>query len=195
MRSSSSSGRGSLFGSSKPQPASSSGSRGYATSAAAPTATRPPQHAYAQPPARPQPAPQHAPPQHAAYPAQQQQAQGGLGAGLLGGVMQGMAFGGGSAIAHRAIDGIMGPRTVIHDHQGQPQEIPSDVAPALGVAPAQGNAYNSATAEADRGACSQDLSQFTQCMSQNNNDFNQCAFLYDILSQCRRSVQENRQWA
>jgi len=108
--------------------------------------------------------------------------------------MQGMAFGGGSAIAHRAIDGIMGPRTVVHDHQGNAQEIPSDVAPALGVAPQQSNVYSRDLQEADNGACRADLGQFTQCMSQNSNDFNQCGFLYDILSQCRRSVAENKQW-
>ena len=37
---------------------------------------------------------------------------GGLGATIA----QGMAFGTGSAIAHRAVDGIMGPRTVTHEH-------------------------------------------------------------------------------
>lgn len=105
-----------------------------------------------------------------------------------------MAFGGGSAIAHRAIDGIMGPRTVVHDHQGNAQEIPSDVAPALGIAPAQSDAYNSSIAQADNNQCRDDISQFTQCMNTNSNDFNQCSFLYDVLSQCRRAAQDNRQW-
>jgi len=55
---------------------------------------------------------------------------GGMLSGLGGMVMQGMAMGTGSAIAHRAVDSVMGPRQVEHVHTGQ--EAP---APAAGAAP------------------------------------------------------------
>ena len=55
---------------------------------------------------------------------------GGMLSGLGGMVMQGMAMGTGSAIAHRAVDSVMGPRQVEHVHNGQ--EAP---APAAGAAP------------------------------------------------------------
>ncbi|KAH7521132.1 hypothetical protein FEM48_Zijuj07G0000700 [Ziziphus jujuba var. spinosa] len=45
-------------------------------------------------------------------------AQGGSGGSMLGGIgstiAQGMAFGTGSAMAHRAVDGVLGPRTIQH---------------------------------------------------------------------------------
>ena len=50
--------------------------------------------------------------------------QGGGGGGMLSGmagtIMQGMAFGTGSAIANRAVDSVMGPRQVEHVHTGAP---------------------------------------------------------------------------
>ncbi|XP_057978188.1 uncharacterized protein LOC131164767 isoform X1 [Malania oleifera] len=46
-------------------------------------------------------------------------AQGGSGGSMLGGlgstIAQGMAFGTGSAVAHRAVDAVMGPRTIQHE--------------------------------------------------------------------------------
>jgi hypothetical protein len=54
---------------------------------------------------------------HAPPPAPMQQSSGGgsmLG-GLASTIAQGMAFGTGSAVAHRAVDSIMGPRTVQHE--------------------------------------------------------------------------------
>jgi len=191
----SSSSRGSLFGSKPAAPAASS--RGYATSAAAPgVATRQPhqQQSYGQSPAvqhgHQQP---HAQQQHGAHAQPQAQAGGGLGSGILGGIVQGMAFGGGSAVAHRAVDGIMGPRTVVHDHQGNAVEVPAgnDNAPVA----AANSSWNSSTAEADNGTCKQDFGAFNRCMQDNAGNFNSCQFLYDVLSQCRRSVAENKQWA
>lgn len=50
---------------------------------------------------------------------------GGMLSGLAGTVMQGMAFGGGSAVANRAIDSVMGPRQVEHVHSGAPPAAPA----------------------------------------------------------------------
>jgi len=75
-------------------------------------------------PPPPAPAAQHAPPPAVHAPS----GGGGLLSGLAGTVMQGMAFGGGSAIAHRAIDGVMGPRQV--EHVQVPSAAPAAAAPA-----------------------------------------------------------------
>jgi hypothetical protein len=45
---------------------------------------------------------------------------GGLMGGLMGTVVQGMAFGTGSAVANRAVDAVMGPRQVEHVHTNTP---------------------------------------------------------------------------
>lgn len=55
---------------------------------------------------------------HAPPPAMPQQGGGGMMAGLMGTVVQGAALGTGSAMAHRAVDAVMGPRTVQHEHVG-----------------------------------------------------------------------------
>ena len=49
--------------------------------------------------------------------------------GLMGSVAQGMAFGTGSAVAHRAVDSVMGPRSVEHVHTGN-EAAPAAAAPA-----------------------------------------------------------------
>lgn len=106
-------------------------------------------------------------------------AQGGGGGGMLGGIgsmiMQGMAFGAGSSIAHRAIDGVAGPRTVQHEHVGAPAEAAA--APAAqqgaGAAPAVEN------------ACMSQTQQFAQCIQENNGNVGACSFYFDLLSQCQ----------
>ena len=119
--------------------------------------------------------------------------------GLAGTVMQGMAFGGGSAMAHRAVDSIAGPRTVVHDHQGQGQ----------GGAPAAADGTNAAAAATTMSAidtgdrqlnrtvqkeCGEEVGQFTRCLQENRNDFNACSFYFDVLSTCQKAVKENAQW-
>jgi hypothetical protein len=46
-------------------------------------------------------------------------------AGLMGSVVTGMAMGTGSAVAHRAVDSMMGPRQVEHVHAGAPAAAPA----------------------------------------------------------------------
>jgi len=114
--------------------------------------------------------------------------------GLAGTVMQGMAFGGGSAIAHRAVDSIAGPRTVVHEHQGggQGQQGAVDDAAATTM---------SAIDTGDRGlnrkvesACGDEVLQFQRCLQDNNNNINTCSFYFDVLSQCQRAVKDNARW-
>lgn len=62
---------------------------------------------------------------------------GGMMGGLMGTMVQGMAFGTGSAVANRAVDSVMGPRQVEHVHNGA--EGAAAPAVAAGAAPAGGN--------------------------------------------------------
>ncbi|MCL7029082.1 hypothetical protein MKW94_002622 [Papaver nudicaule] len=63
------------------------------------------------------------------------------GGGMLGGlgatIAQGMAFGGGSVMAHRAVDSIMGPRTIQHEAVGSDGVGPA--AASVGGSDACGN--------------------------------------------------------
>eukprot|EP00245_Coleochaete_scutata_P018202 TRINITY_DN9338_c0_g1_i1.p1 TRINITY_DN9338_c0_g1~~TRINITY_DN9338_c0_g1_i1.p1 ORF type:complete len:142 (-),score=36.39 TRINITY_DN9338_c0_g1_i1:714-1139(-) len=127
----------------------------------------------APPPRRPAPPParQAAPPPQYAQPAPPPAPSGGGGSfmGSLGSsIAQGMALGTGSAIAHRAVDSFMGPRTVQHEYVNGP--------PAEGAAPA---------AAAD--ACGNQSKAFQDCVSANGSDIARCQFYVDMLNQCRNS--------
>jgi len=114
---------------------------------------------------------------------------GGLLSGLAGTVMQGMAFGGGSAIAHRAVDSIAGPRTVLHEHQGGP--VDQQAAQTTLAAIDTGNERINQQVEQ---VCGDEVLQFQKCLRENNNNLNNCSFFFDVLSQCQASVKENSQW-
>ena len=74
------------------------------------------------PPGRPAAAPPPAMAPPAAAPAMPQQGGGGMMSGIMGGVVQGMAFGTGSQLAGRALDSVMGARQVEHVHTNAPAE-------------------------------------------------------------------------
>lgn len=108
-----------------------------------------------------------------------QQSQGG-GGGMLAGIgstiAQGLAFGTGSAVAHRAVDSMMGPRTVVHEHSGAPAE-----------APAQSEFAGGAMAQpVSAEACVNQSKAFQDCVNANNSDIGKCQFYIDMLNECRR---------
>jgi len=92
--------------------------------------------------------------------------------GLMGSIgstiMQGMAFGTGSAIANRAVDAVVGPRTVVHEHSNNAQ-----AAAAPSAAPSR---------------CMDESTNFNTCMRDNGNNASSCSFYYDSLSQCQKMV-------
>jgi len=98
-------------------------------------------------------------------------------AGLAGTMMQGMAFGGGSAVAHRAIDGVMGPRQV--EHVGQAAAAPA--------------AAPQATANGLRG-CNDEYTAFNQCVRDSQGDMNSCKFQFEVYSMCQNNERANAQW-
>lgn len=84
--------------------------------------------------------------------------------------MQGMAFGAGSSVGHRVVDGIMG--------SGGSSQAPQPVAP-VATAPVQANSVS--------GACALDMSAFNLCMKQNNNNVQACESYFSALQACQQS--------
>ncbi|GMP38856.1 hypothetical protein CsSME_00009957 [Camellia sinensis var. sinensis] len=101
--------------------------------------------------------------------------QGGSGGSMLGGlgatIAQGMAFGTGSAVAHRAVDAVVGPRTI--QHETVVSEAASAPAPAT----------NSMGSD----ACSVQSKAFQDCLNFYGNDISKCQFYMDMLSECKRN--------
>ena len=97
--------------------------------------------------------------------------------GLGSAIMQGMAFGGGSAIAHRAVDAVAGPREMRVTHEGG--EAPHGAASA--PAPA-------AAAEAVSGApapdCSSYMADMNKCLGEHSADIALCQPQVDIFKSC-----------
>lgn len=75
-------------------------------------------------------------------------------------------MGTGSAMAHRAVDAVMGPRTVVHEH----------AAPAEAAAPAGGAL----------GACGAQMKAFNQCLEMSDGDISRCQLVHDALMSCKR---------
>ncbi|KAG1659828.1 hypothetical protein FOA52_003771 [Chlamydomonas sp. UWO 241] len=116
---------------------------------------------------------------HAAAPPPAPMAQGGGGgggmmSGLMGSVVSGMAMGTGSAVAHRAVDSMMGPREVNHVHQ----EAPGAPAAPAAAAPMMSNGAN---------PCEERVREFGDCMSRANGDMASCQFYFDSMNQCKTS--------
>ncbi|XP_019169218.1 PREDICTED: uncharacterized protein C6C3.02c-like isoform X2 [Ipomoea nil] len=129
---------------------------------------------------RPAPRPARAPApatvNHAPPPAPAQNSRGGSMLGNIGStIAEGMAFGTGSAIAHRAVDSIMGPRVIQHE---------TVAAPAPAAAPSMNTFGNS-------DACSVQSKAFQDCLNSSGNDIGKCQFYMDMLSECKRSTMLN----
>lgn len=123
----------------------------------------------AAPPAPPAPAP-------ASVPAPMQQSSGGGGmlSGIGSTIVQGMAFGTGSAIAHRAVGAVAGALT--GGGEAAPEQAQAQAAPAAIQQPAQQT----------QGVCAQDKQMFYECLQINRGDQQACSFLYEQLQQCQR---------
>lgn len=94
--------------------------------------------------------------------------------GLMGTIAQGAALGTGSAMAHRAVDSFMGPRTV---H--------TEAAPAAAPAATQYESYPQQQQQQVQGACGEQIKAFTECLQRNQGDMNACQFYFDSMQQCK----------
>lgn len=92
---------------------------------------------------------------------------------MLGGIgstiAQGMAFGTGSAVAHRAVDAVMGPRTIQHET-------------VAAAAPDATSATNSSYSD----ACGMHSKAFQDCINSSGSDISKCQFYMDMLAECRK---------
>jgi coiled-coil-helix-coiled-coil-helix domain-containing protein 10 len=106
---------------------------------------------------------------------QQSSGGGGMLSGIGSTIVQGMAFGTGSAIAHRAVGAVAG------GFGGS-----SDAAPQQAAASAPEYAQGAMPSQAqDNGACAMDKQMFYECLGQNKGDQQACNFLYEQLKTCQ----------
>lgn len=107
---------------------------------------------------------------------QQQPAQsGGMLSGIGSTIAQGMAFGTGSAIAHRAVGAVAGS----FSGDGDGNAVEQQVAPAADQQVAQQQPL--------QGACAYDKEMFFDCLKVNRGDQEACSFLYQQLQACQRN--------
>ena len=104
-----------------------------------------------------------------------QQQSGGMLSGIGSTIAQGMAFGTGSAIAHRAVGAVAGSMSGGSDEAGAPIDHVNPVDQQQASAPA-----------ALQGPCAQDKQMFFECLQINKGDQEACRFLYDTLQTCTR---------
>lgn len=127
-----------------------------------------------------------------------------LPAGLMGSVVTGMAMGTGSAVAHRAVDSMMGPRQVEHVHTGAPAAAPASHGTMLRVAmhgslaAGQCAMVHSARELADvcqrarsnAGApapmqCMNETQLFQECVKNTGGDTAPCQAYLDMMMKCK----------
>jgi len=123
----------------------------------------------------------------AAPPPAQPAGGGGMLSGLASTVMQGMAFGTGSAVAHRAVDAVAGPREmkVVHENQGGEQSNDG----TYGASNEVSDDYSS------KNECDSELTDFNKCIKENSGNLASCRFFYDILTQCQSNQSNSDQWS
>jgi hypothetical protein len=76
-------------------------------------------------------------------------------------------------MAHRAVDSMMGPRTVQHEHVGAPAADAAGAPAAPGYQP--------------QGPCGEQVKGFTECMSRTNGDMTACEWYLQSMQQCKMS--------
>ncbi|MES1912479.1 MAG: hypothetical protein MHM6MM_004748 [Cercozoa sp. M6MM] len=103
--------------------------------------------------------------------APQQSSGGGLLSGIGSTIMQGMAFGAGSSVAHRAVDAVMGPREHVVRHEGGEEHAPLEQAQAQQEQP--------------QGPCAFERQEMQRCMQDQSM---QCDFFYNKLKECQSQV-------
>ncbi len=109
-----------------------------------------------------------APATRPAAPPATQSSGGGMLSGIGSTIAQGMAFGTGSAIAHRAVGAVAG--SMSGGSEAAPVEMQQDM-----------------MQQQLQGACAQDKQMFFECLKVNQGDQQSCSFLYETLQTCQRN--------
>ena len=136
------------------------------------TRTAPPPPRAAPPPPAPTPQSKAPPPA-----VQQQQGGGGMLSGLGSTIMEGFAFGTGSAIARQAVGAVFGGGS-------SSSSTPSPQQDSVPSAPTPQHIERSST-QSSLSACQVDQSAFNNCMKENNNSVSSCDFYFQALQQCQ----------
>ena len=97
------------------------------------------------------------------------QQSGGMGSGLLGTLVQGMAFGAGSEVAHQAVRGIMGTNS--HSTAAPEQAQQAQVAPP----------------QQSTNRCQIENNNFVECLKFNNNQIANCQDQFNAVQQCQNT--------
>jgi hypothetical protein len=105
------------------------------------------------------------------------QQSGGMLSGIGSTIAQGMAFGTGSAIAHRAVGAVAGA----FGGGGGGGEAAPAVDQAQMAAPVDAMQQQQQLT----GACANDKQMFYECLQMNKGDQQACSFLYEQLKQCQ----------
>ena len=98
--------------------------------------------------------------------------------GLMGTIMEGMAFGTGSAIAHRAVGAIAGSfggssaAQSTENNQAQQNTAPSSV--------------NNSSFASQGQDCNPFQQEFVRCLQENKNDIQMCQMYFDNFQQCQK---------
>lgn len=141
------------------------GGFGARTPARKPAPARRPASTAAAPPPKTTPAPMQSQPPATS-------GGGGMLSGIGSTIAQGMAFGTGSAVAHRAVGAAAGALSGDGGTEAAPVEYDQQQQPMQ---------------QQPQGACAQDKTMFFECLKENKGDQEACRFLYDQLQQCQRN--------
>ncbi|PIA56255.1 hypothetical protein AQUCO_00700531v1 [Aquilegia coerulea] len=83
-------------------------------------------------------------------------------------IADGLGWGASNAVSHRAVDAVLGPRTIHVQHEQV-------------SAPAPSSHY------IDSDACSSHNKAFQECVNNHSDDISRCQIYLDMLSECRQS--------
>ena len=115
--------------------------------------------------------------------------------GIMGSVVSGMAMGTGSAIAHRAVDSVMGPRQMEVVHKDAPAAAAGGIINTLWrfgdflylFQILTSDSFSKPTAPAaNMDACKFEWSSVQECMKGAGNDTSACQYAMEMFNQCKR---------
>ena len=101
---------------------------------------------------------------------------GGIMSGIASTVVQGMAFGTGSAIAHRAVGGVA--NAMSGDSEPQTQQNASTETP-----------------QNDGKSCEIKIGKFYDCLDEHDGNIGACQFFFDMMQQCQKDASQQSQFA
>lgn len=107
------------------------------------------------------------------------------GMGLGGALAAGMAFGGGSAIGHSLIGGLMGHRG--GSVGGEVASTPNSAQIETGTS-SQQQMQQEAQQQQNRNPCYEYGQRFVDCLKDNSNDISRCQNIFDDMKMCEKSM-------